>query len=404
MKFGIIKETKVPHEDRVAFTPQQCQELQAQYNGLQIVVEPYEHRCYSDAEYAEKNITLNKELRDCDVLFGVKELRVDSLLPNATYCCFSHTIKKQAANRRMLQRILEHKITLIDYEMLTDEAGTRVVAFGTYAGVCGAHNAIWTYGARTGLFTLPRLHTFAHYTDVLPHYKNIKWPPMKIVLTGSGRVGKGAAKVLTDMGFRQLSPEAFLNSGQVDAPVFTQLRSDDYIVPHDAAKEFNKADFYRNPAAYKANFLPYMRVADIFINGIFWNPAAPRFFEISDLAQPDIVTKVIADITCDIAPESSIPTTYRPSSIDEPVYGVDRQSGREVQPFEANAIDIMAIDNVANELSRDASHFFGEQLIRNVIPEFFKSGSEMLRRATIATGGQLTPGYKYLSDYVAIAE
>lgn len=400
MKFGIIKETKVPHEDRVVFTPDQCREMSETFENLQFEVQPYEFRCYSDNEYVSSGIPVNNDLSNCDILFGVKEMKIESLIAGARYCCFSHTIKKQASNKALLKKILELQITLIDYEKLTDEQGKRLVAFGTYAGVCGAYNAIWAYGKKSNTYLLPRLNTFNHYSEVIPEYKKMNWPGMKIVLTGTGRVGKGALRVLQDMGFKELDPEEFLNEGTPLFPVFTVLTSSDYILPKDNEKVFDKEDYYANPEKYKANFLPYLRVADIFINGIYWNPSAPKFFELTDLKTADIQVQVIGDITCDISPESSIPTTIRASSIAEPVYGIDRQTGKEVAPYSIDAIDVMAIDNVANELSRDASAFFGKQLIDFVVPEFFKTQSEMLQRATIAQDGKLTERYLYLSDYV----
>lgn len=401
MKIGIIREEKIPHEDRAPFTPRQCQQLMSDSDAFQISIQPYDHRCYTDDEYLSVGVDVTEDISDKDVLFGVKEVPVERLITGKTYCIFSHTIKKQLHNRKLLQEILHKDITLIDYEMMTDDSGRRLVAFGTYAGVCGAHNSIWAYGQRTGQFTLPRLNEFDHYEEVKSIYKNIHFPEMKVVITGTGRVGHGAADVLRDMQILEVTPEDFLTKRFEDLAVFTILSSRHYLLPLDNAKTFDSTHFRAHPEAYRSNFKQYLEVADIFINGIYWDTKAPRFFELQDISSPDFKVSVIGDITCDIAPEASIPTTIRPSSIDAPVYGISRKTLTECVPFSPDSVDIMAVDNVANELSRDASHFFGEQLIQNILPEFLHmETSDILKRATIARNGSLTPAFEYLSDYV----
>lgn len=370
--------------------------------NMHVTVQAYSQRCYSDAEYQKAGIQVSNDIQGCDILFGVKEVPIPDLLPNKTYFCFSHTIKKQEHNRNLLQEILKKKIRLIDYELITDENGRRLTAFGKFAGICGAYNSIWTYGRRTGVFTLPRLKEYKHYTDVLPVYDTISWPPMKIVLTGHGRVGKGAMQVLKDMGFKEVSPIDFLQLKNVSTPVFTVLSSSDYIVPIDNKQAFSKAEYYAHPEQFKADFMPFLAKADIFINGIYWDIRAPKYFELEDLSHPDFNVSVIGDITCDIAPHASIPTTFRPSSIEDPVYGVSRSTYTETTPYQANSVDIMAIDNVANELSRDASKFFGERLMKYILPELRDmDNSAIIQRAMIAEKGKLKEKFAYLSDYVA---
>jgi hypothetical protein len=116
---------------------------------------------------------------------------------------------------------------------------------------------------------------------------------------------------------------------------------------------------------------------------------------------PDFQLKVIADISCDIAPDSSVPSTLRASTIAEPVYGFDPVSGLETRAFHAGSVDMMAIDNLPSELPRDASAFFGKQLIDNILPELLHVGdSAIIHRGTIAADGNLTEPFAYLFDYV----
>ncbi len=398
LRIGIIREGKTPPDARVALSPEQCAALQSR-KTLDIVVQPAVGRCYSDLEYKQAGVRLREDLSDRDVLLGIKETPVQQLIPNKTYLIFSHTIKEQPYNRPLLQAVLQKNIRLIDYEVLTDETGKRLIAFGVFAGMAGAHNALYTWGKRSGQFELKRLKDYKDYAEARAIYQQMNWPPIKIVLTGTGRVGKGAALVLRDMGIRQVEPMAFLDQDFGEA-VFTQLRVPDYI-RHPEGQAFENKAFYNNPDKFISAFHPYTRQADLMINGIYWDKRAPTFFSIADMRSNDWAIQVIADVTCDIAPESSIPSTLRATTIEDPVFGFDPISGRETAPFQANAIDMMTIDNLPNELPRDASQAFGEQFINHILSEFFKEHSTILERATIAQNGQLGNYFEYLANYAA---
>lgn len=366
---------------------------------MRIVVEPSPVRCFKDEEFAKHGIHLQEDLSDCDILLGVKEVPIAKLIPGKTYLFFSHTIKKQPYNRPLLQAVLEKKIRLIDYEVLTDERGDRLIAFGFYAGIVGAHNGIWAWGKRSGQFSLPRLSESHDYAEVLEVYENLQLPPLRIVLTGSGRVSTGAAKNLQDMGIARVSPQEFL-AQTFDKAVFTQLTAQDYVA-HREGKAFDKSHFYAHPEEYVSDFGQYGQSADIFINGIFYDKKAPRFFTVEEMKSPGFRLKVIADITCDLMPDSSVPSTIRASKIADPVYGFDPQTGQECAPYQVQSVDVMAIDNLPSELPRDASAFFGRQLLEKVLPELLKGRqSPAICRGMIAENGALTQEFSYLQDYV----
>lgn len=401
MKIGIIREGKIPPDSRAPLTPKQCAYLM-QHFGVDIVVEPSPIRCYPDAEYAALGVPLSHDLSDCDALMGIKEVPIDQLIPHKTYMFFSHTIKEQPYNRKLLQAVLAKGIRLLDYEVMTDEQGRRLIAFGKFAGMVGAHNALWTWGQRTGAFALPRMKDCFDYEAAKECYHAIAWPAVKIVLTGTGRVGTGAAEVLHDMGILQVSPQEFLQNN-FDEAVFTQLTPQDYAARADG-QAFHTRDFYAHPEAYQSIFAPYTRTADIMINGIFWDKRAPAFFTADDMRQPDFRIRVIADITCDIAPVSSIPSTLRASTIADPVYGYDLRTGEEIAPFQPHGVDVMAIDNLPSEMPRDASSAFGEMFIHQVLPELLKPQSAMIERATIAENGELGAHFQHLRAYAGLVE
>lgn len=398
MKIGIIREGKVPPDSRVPLTPEQCAFLHKS-GKVEIVVQPSPNRCFEDELYQKAGITLREDLTDCDILMGVKEVPIEQLIPNKTYFFFSHTIKKQPYNRNLLLAILEKNIRLLDYEVLTNEKGQRLIAFGKFAGMVGAHNGVMTYGNRTGEFNLKRMKDCLDYAEAKSIYKKLDLPPMKIVLTGKGRVANGAAQVLMDMDIERVSPEVFVEN-EFQHAVFTQLDCVDYAV-HKNGNSFDLQDFFQNPQNYESIFTPYIYTSDLMINGIYWDNKAPAFFTKEEMKESDFRIKVIADVTCDIAPVASIPSTLRASTIASPVFGYDPIAEAEVTPYQANVIDMMTIDNLPNELPRDASQAFGEQFIEYIFQDLLeqKEGG-IIERASVAENGDLGKHYEYLRDYV----
>lgn len=397
MKIGIIRERKTPPDTRVALAPKQCQHILQNYD-IELLVEPSRIRCFADADYHQAGIPMGEDMDNCDILMGVKEVPIAALLPGKTYFFFSHTIKEQPYNQKLLQAVLKKKVTLIDYEVITDEWGRRLIAFGRFAGMVGAHNGVLMYGRRTGQFDLPRMKDFYNYAEAQRYYtEQLSLPPVRIVLTGTGRVGQGAAQVLRDMGIRQVSPNDFLVKTYKE-PVFALLMSDDYAARKDGSA-FDKDDFHLSPELFKSTFRPFTKVCDLMINGVYWDNQAPAFFTLADMRSPDFSIQAVADITCDIAPVSSIPSTIRASTIAEPIYGFDPKTEQEVEPHQPHVVDMMTIDNLPSELPRDSSEAFGQMFIERVLPELLNPDSEMIERATIARDGKLMGHFGYLEEY-----
>jgi alanine dehydrogenase len=399
ISLGVIREGKVPFDRRVLFSPAQCAQIIKKF-AVSITVQSSKVRCFTDEEYTQAGITVQEDLSNCEILVGIKEVNVSDLIPNKTYFFFSHTIKKQSYNRKLLLELLEKKIRMIDYEVLTDEHRNRLIAFGYYAGVVGAHNGLWAYGQRTKTFDLPRMRDCYDYAAVKAYYKNLQLPPIKIVLTGGGRVATGAYDVLNDLGIKQVSPMDFVQK-TFNKAVFTQLQAKDYVQRKDG-KPFRKQHFYKNGAMYESKFAPFIPQTDIFINGIYYDSKAPAFFTPEQMTSPPFRIQTIADISCDIVPNSSLPVTLRASTIADPLYGYDPKSKSEVPPFTPLMPDVMSIDNLPSELPRDASVFFGEQFINNILPELVSNAlsSQILARGTIAQNGELMPNFQYLEDWV----
>ena len=392
---AVLREDKQPPDARVALTPAQVARLRKA--GYDIVVQPSPHRCYTDEEYMRLRIPLQENVADRDLLLGIKEVPIDRLVPSKTYCNFAHVAKFQAYNQPLLRALLDKGITHVDYEYLTDPQGKRLIAFGYWAGMVGAHNGLWAYGKRTGSFELPRLKDLYDYAEAKTVYAKLSLPgKLRVVLTGTGRVGLGAAKVLTDMGLRRVMPKEFLAA--TTGPVFTQLPVEQYA-RHRSGKAVQRRHFFQHSEEYITAFAPYAAVADVFINGIYWDGKAPAFFTREDMISEHFRIQTIADVTCDIAPLSSVPSTLKASTIADPVFGFDPRSGEEVAPYAPEAVDVMSIDNLPSELPRDASKAFGEILLTTILPEFDKPHSDVLERATITQGGQLGPQFTYLEAF-----
>lgn len=398
MKIGIIKEGKVPVDRRTPLSPHHAQKLKNDHPGIDVVVQSSDIRCFSDQEYKDHNIEVVEDVTDCDVLLGVKEVPIEMLIPEKTYFFFSHTIKAQPYNRDLLRAILKKDIKLIDYEVLTNKAGVRIVAFGRYAGLVGAYNAIWTYGQRYNFYNIRRAHECFDLEDLKKEFSKVRLPAIKIALTGGGRVAKGAMEVLDGIGILKVTPAQYLNE-IFDKPVYTQLNSRDYH-KHVEEQTYKRSEFYSHPERYKGDFLKYAKVTDLFIAGAFWSPDAPVLFNNEDILRPDFKIKVIADITCDI--EGSIPSTKRPSTIDDPIYDYNPSDGKVEAPLlDEGNITVMAIDNLPCELPRDASIDFGNELVDNVLPNLIKEDiDQVIKGATITEKGKLTQQFSYLQDYV----
>jgi len=398
IKVGIAREGKMPPDNRVPLTPWEVIEAQNIFPSFEIVVQSSGIRCFPDESYAKLNIPIVENLEECDIILGIKEFPIDDLIPEKTYMFFSHTIKKQAYNRKLLRAILDKNIKLIEYECLTDQLGKRVIAFGRFAGIVGAYNGLLGYGKKYTLYDIKRAHECSTYIELKNEYGKIELPPLKVVLTGHGSVGHGAREVLEDVGIKEVTVHDFMNH-ELKYPVFTQLHSRDYYKRFDDG-DFDREEFHRSPHFYKSDFIRFARKADILINGTFWNKGADRFFSIADMLREDFKIKVIADISCDL--NGPIPSTLRTSTIKEPFYDFDPVESVEKPPFSDDRnITVMAVDNLPNELPREASNSFGRALIEKIFPNIvYGDEDEMIERATITDKGSLKPRYKYLHEFV----
>ncbi|WP_303316301.1 NAD(P)-dependent oxidoreductase [Flavivirga abyssicola] len=397
MQFAIIKERKNPPDRRVVFSPLKLAEAQKEFTEATFKVESSDIRVFSDEQYKEEGFEITNHIGDCDVMIGVKEVPIENLIPNKKYFFFSHTIKKQPYNRELLKAILEKNIELYDHETIIGSNGFRLIGFGYYAGLVGAYNGFRALGLRDGLFNLPKVESLDDLNAVKAALDKIKLPNIKIVLSGTGKVARGAKEILDHLKIKQISDALYLTS-KFTEPVYCLVDVMEYSKRKDG-KVGSTSEFYKDATGYESNFMPYAKETDFFIAGHFYGTGAPYLFTREDAKSPDFNINLVADISCDV--DGPVASTLRASTIAEPFYGYDPQSESEVAFNAKDAITVMAVDNLPCELPKDASEGFGEQFLEHVIPAFFNNDADgVLERARITKNGKLTERFSYLQDFV----
>lgn len=397
MKFALIKERKNPPDRRVVFSPQALEKLKTDFPEAELVIESSDIRVFKDSEYSNLGFTVSNDVTDADVMLGVKEVPISALIPNKSYFFFSHTIKKQPYNRDLLRAILDKNITMYDHETIVNEKNNRLIGFGYYAGVVGAYNGFRAYGLKYGSFNLPKAETLKDRDALNAELDKIEVPKMKIVLTGSGKVGTGAKEILDHLKIKEVSVDDYLNK-TFDEAVYVQIDVLDYNIRRDG-QDLGKYDFYNNPEDYNSNFMRFAKVSDVFIAGHFFGDGAPYLFTREDAKSPDFNIKLVADISCDI--DGPVASTIKPSTIADPIYGYDPQTEQETDYKNDNAIVVMAVDNLPCELPNNASRGFGFMFLKYVIPAFFNGDKDgILDRAKMTENGKLTERFAHLQDYV----
>jgi saccharopine dehydrogenase (NAD+, L-lysine-forming) len=402
MKFGIIKEGKRPIDERVALAPKHVFALMNGHTDeLNVVVQSSSIRRIQDQEYTELGVILVDTIDDCNLLIGVKEVPIADLIENKTYLFFSHTIKMQPYNKPLLQAVLDKNITLIDWECLRDARGVRLIGFGRYAGIVGTYNGFRALGYVAKSYDLKKAQQCVDRNELNTELNKVQLDPIKILLTGRGKVAKGSVEVLETLGVRKVGIREYLNENFLE-PVYCQINFPEYNRRADGTV-FKSVDFYNNPELFVSDFMRFAKQTDFYISGHYWEAGSPFLFTREDAKKEDFRIKLVADISCDI--DGPVASTLRPSTIQDPFYGYDPINEVEVPFGTDNSIAVMAVDNLPCELPRDASNDFGEMFVKSILPSFLNGDKNgILKRATIATNGAVTDEYAYLREWVNTAD
>ncbi len=425
LRIGLRREDKNAWERRVALTPDAVSRLTAA--GVEILVERFERRAFPDASYERAGATLVDDVRDADVVLGIKEIPASWFRPGGAYLFFSHTIKGQWFNMPMLSRMVELGCTLIDYECVTDAAGRRMIYFSHHAGVTGMIDSLWALGRR--LKALGHTNPFdalqpAHrYTDVGEAREAVRAAgeriragevpdevrPLTVGFSGSGHVTNGALEIFDLLPFENVAPEELADWNAAHDHVgdrIGRVRLEHHHLVRRADGGFDKQEYYASPDRYRSRLPEYLPHVALFVHGVYWDDRYPVFATREDLraaVAPNGRLLAVGDITCDVG--GSLACTVRDTEPGDPVYVFDPATGESPSGFEGPGVAVMAVGNLPTELPIEASETFSEALEPFVealadldLAADFDDAElpDPIRRAVILWRGRLTPTFAYL--------
>jgi len=428
-RLGIMKETKNCWERRVPMNPQSVKKLVN--DGYQVVIQPSKIRIYRDEEYRDAGAELHDDLSNCDIIVGVKEIPIESLIPGKPHLFFSHTIKGQDYNMPLLQYFLDSKSTLLDYEKIIDEKSKRLVFFGKFAGNAGMVDALWAagqrylqeYGIETPFLKVKQSYQYESLKQCLAELKEIgeeikrdglpaEICPFNICLLGYGNVSIGCQEILAAFPIHQVEPPALagLEINHRTDEMYLSIFKEEHLVERKDGTGFELSDYFVNGDQYKSKMEQYLPYCTMYMSGIYWASGYPVFLKNSELGklqseQPKLV--MIGDITCDI--EGSIEATRKVTMPDNPVFIYNPTTDELTDRFKGEGFAVCAIDNLPCEFPREASDFFNsvlEPFVPAMLDNDYDSSiadstlPEEIKPACIAHQGKLEDNYKYLEEFL----
>ncbi|XP_050499676.1 alpha-aminoadipic semialdehyde synthase, mitochondrial [Diabrotica virgifera virgifera] len=439
---AIRREDQSIWERRAPFAPSHVRKLVKR--GVKVIVQPSNRRAYPMPAYLNAGATVQEDISEASVIFGVKQVPVDQLIPEKTYCIFSHTIKAQEGNLPLLDAILEKRIRLIDYEKLTDDKGNRVVAFGKMAGIAGTINILHGLGLR--LLALGHHTPFMHIGPA-HNYRNSSMArqavrdagyeislglmpksigPLTFVFTGSGNVSQGSQEVFQELPHEYVTPEFLKKAaehGSLNKVYSCEVRRSHYLERADGGG-FDPVEYEEHPERYVSTFskkiAPY---ASVIINGIYWAVNSPKLLTIPDAKHllkpahtpwlptahgaPALPHRMlgICDISAD--PGGSIEFMNECTTIDTPFCLYDADRNKDTNSFNGPGVLVCSIDNMPTQIPRESTDFFGDLLFPFAFdilqsdaqkPLENHNFSPVIHGAIIASNGKLTPNYEYIQE------
>ncbi|CAK9832920.1 Alpha-aminoadipic semialdehyde synthase, mitochondrial [Anthophora retusa] len=439
---AIRREDQSVWERRAPLAPSNVRQLIRA--GVKVIVQPSNRRAYPAQSYQAAGAVLQEDISSASVIFGVKQVPVDQLISNKTYCFFSHTIKAQESNMPLLDAILEKNIRLLDYEKLTDVNGQRVVAFGKYAGVAGMVNILHGLGLR--LLALGHHTPFMHigpahnYRDSAMARQAIRdagyeialgaMPksigPLTFIFTGSGNVSQGGQEVFQELPHEYVPPEMLkkvAEHGDTTKIYGCEVRRRHHLERKEGGG-FDPDECDKHPERYISTFskkvAPY---ASVIVNGIYWAVGSPKLLTIPDakyLLRPAYAPWLPASIgapalphrmlaICDISadPGGSIEFMNECTTIDTPFCLYDADRNKDTKSFKGPGVLVCSIDNMPTQLPKESTDFFGNLLypyaldiIRSDarLPLEEHNFSAAVHDAIIASNGRLTSNFEYIQE------
>ena len=429
---GIRREDKNKWERRVPLSPSDVLELHDNF-GIKTLVQPSGIRIFKDEEYEKAGAEINEDLDAADVIFAIKEIPSNLLEHGKTYLFFSHTIKGQPYNMKMLERLMELECNLIDYERIVGEKDNRLITFSRHAGIAGLIETLHAFGQKMKLrgYVTPfeevkQAYQYESLEEAKSHVRSLgkrifrdglpkKMAPLTVGFLGYGNVSKGAQEIFDLLPYKTLRPDQLESS-------FADIRADNHFLYKIVFKEehivkpesgpFNLQDYYNHPERFESIFTKYIPHLKILVNGVYWTEKYPRFVTRENLKESALLNgnsgiEVIGDITCDI--NGSIEITRESTMPDKPCYTYYAEDEKFVDGIRENGITVMAVDNLPCEFSRDASCSFSGELkgfVNDIVAADFREDYKdinlphEIKKATILYNGHLTEEYKYMNQFL----
>ena len=430
---GIRREDKNRWERRVPFTPEDMQQLQQSYD-CEFLVQTSPTRIFPDEEFSRRGITVAEDISAADIVFAVKEIPKELIAPGKVYIFFSHTVKGQAYNMPLLQKVLDTKVTLIDYERIVDEYNRRLVFFGAHAGYAGMIDSLHLLGQRHAaqghqckFGQVKMSYQYDSLTEAREEIakvgeliKTVGFPeqkhPLVFGFAGYGNVSLGAQSILDILPTEEIPPEElidFYRSGEFDHnKIYKCIFKEEHLVERKDGGEFDLQRYYNHPEEFESRFSQYLPALTVLINAIYWTEQYPRLITKAQLKQGYSdgslrTLEVIGDISIDI--DGAIECTYKATEPDMPAYVYEPLTDTFHDGVAGDGPVVLAVDNLPCEISREASESFSFAL-KPFIGEILDTDWEQpfkdlvaplpIKKAIIAHQGKLTPDYEYIQEYL----
>jgi len=427
---GIRREDKNKWERRVPLIPDHVKELKEK-NNIVTIIQPSNLRIYKEDEYAKVGSIVQEDLSNCPIIFAIKEIPINFFEYGKTYVFFSHTIKGQKYNMPMLQKMMDHKCNLIDYEKIVDESGKRLIFFGRFAGLAGIIDTLWAFGQRldsqnidTPFNEIKQTIHYKNLDEIKNHLKKIgdkihkkgfhdQLTPLIIGFAGYGNVSIGAQEILDLFPVQDVCPGEIKNI--YDNPSNRCLykvifREEDMVEPISPKNKFNLQDYYQHPEKYKSKFEKYVSELTILMNCIYWDAKYPRLVTKSYLEKnysKHLKLQVIGDISIDI--NGAIEFTEKATTPDNPVFVYNPLTDTIKDGYIGEGLVVMGVDNLPCELPKESSHAFSK-ILYDYVPDIAKTDFSQnfekctlppaIKKAVILYHGELTPNYQYMNKYL----
>ncbi|XP_062062591.1 alpha-aminoadipic semialdehyde synthase, mitochondrial isoform X3 [Lepus europaeus] len=409
--------------------------------GYKVLIQPSNRRAIHDKEYVKAGGILQEDISEACLILGVKRPPEEKLMSKKTYAFFSHTIKAQEANMSLLDEILKQEIRLVDYEKMVDHRGTRVVAFGQWAGVAGMINILHGMGLRllalghhTPFMHIGMAHNYRNSSQAVQAVRDAGYEislglmpksigPLTFVFTGTGNVSKGAQEIFNELPCEYVEPHELREVSQTGdlRKVYGTVLSRHHHLVRKTDGVYDPVEYDKYPERYISRFntdiAPY---TTCLINGIYWEQNTPRLLTRQDAQSllapgkfsvagvegcPALPHKLVA--ICDISADTggSIEFMTECTTIERPFCMYDADQHIIHDSVEGSGILMCSIDNLPAQLPIEATEYFGDMLYPYVEemllsdatqPLESQNFSPVVRDAVITSNGTLTDKYKYI--------